>query len=167
MKSPKIVLSSVQRKLLEEISKKKTSSSRDKERAIIILDLSTGSSSLKTSKSLGLDWRKVQRCRLYWQSQEESLLASETKSVEEKKPHLLRKSVLLALSDAPRSGCPGKFSAEQYCEILGVALEKPTDSNHQVTHWSLDILKKEVEKRGIIDSISRAQLGAFLKSRRM
>ncbi len=167
MKNQKIALSSLQHNLLDKISKKKTSSSRDKERATIILHLSEGGTSLKTSKSLGLDWRKVQRCRLHWQSQQASLLASELKSVEDKKPSLLLKSVLLALSDAPRCGCPSKFSAEQYCQILGVALEKPSDSNHEVTHWSLDILKQEIEKRGIVNSISRAHLGAFLKRSRM
>lgn len=167
MKNPKVVLSSLQDELLDKISKKKTSSSRDKERATIILHLSKGSTSLKTSISLGLDWRKIQRCRLHWQSQQTSLLASEAKSVEEKKPHLLHKAVLLALSDAPRCGCPSKFSAEQYCQILGVALENPADSNHEITHWSLNILKKEIEKRGIVNSISRAQLGAFLKNRGM
>jgi putative transposase len=167
MKSPKIVLSDLQRELLDKISKQKTSSSRDKERAGIILGLSAGVSSLKLSKELGLNRHKVQRCGHYWDSKSTHLSATEAKALSENKRHLLHKAVLEALSDAPRSGCPSKFSAAQYCQILGVALEKPSDSGHEVTHWSLNILKQEVEKRGIVDSISRAQLGAFLKKKGM
>lgn len=167
MKSPKIVLSDLQCELLDKIAKQKTSSARDKERAGIILGLSVGVSSLKLSKELGLNRHKVQRCRQYWHSKSTHLSATEAKAVSENKRHLLHKSILEALSDAPRSGCPSKFSATQYCQILGVALEKPSESGHEITHWSLNILKREVEKRGIVESISRAQLGAFLKRRGM
>jgi putative transposase len=167
MKKNQIVLTQLQRELLEVISKQRTSSARDKERATIILGLSQGSTSLKLSKTLELDWRKIQRCRHYWLSKSAGLAATETKALADKKVYLLRTAVLDALSDAPRSGCPSKFSAEQYCKILAVSLEKPADSGHQISHWSIDILKYEVEKRGIVSSISRAQLGAFLKSRRM
>lgn len=167
MKSPAIVLSSLQREFLTTLSKQTTGSSRDRERATIILHLSDGLSGLQVSKSLGLAWRKVQRCRAFWHSQAASLEASERKAVAENKLHLLRKAVVAALADAPRAGCPSKFSAEQYCQILAVALEKPSDSGHEITHWSLDILKREVEKRGIVESISRAQLGVFLKKKGM
>jgi hypothetical protein len=167
MKTSKIVLSTLQRAILEKISKEKTVSSRDKERSFIILGLSSGVSSLKLSNQLKLNRHTVRRCHLHWNSHESSLLAIEAKSISAKKPSLLRQSVLSVLSDAPRSGCPSKFSAEQYCQILAVALEKPSDSGHEVTHWSLNILKQEIEKRKIVDSISRAQLGAFLKRRWM
>lgn len=165
MRSPEIILSDLQHKLLTQISKQTTGSRRDSERATLILCLSEGLTSLKLSRELCLDWRKVQRCRKRWHEHSAALLATEIKSLSAKKPHLLRKAILSALSDAPRSGCPSKFSAEQYCQILAVALENPADSGHEVTHWSLNILKKEVEKRGIVSCISRAQLGAFLKTR--
>lgn len=167
MKHSIITLSASIRSILEKVAKQKTGSSRDKERAGIILCLSEGLSSLKVSEKLGLDWRKVQRCRLQWSLAESTLLATETKAVSEKKLHLLSKAVLLALRDAPRSGCPSKFSTEQYCKILAVALENPSDSGHEVTHWSLNILKSEIEKRGIVVCISRAHLGAFLKRKGM
>jgi putative transposase len=167
MRSPEIILSDLQVKLLTQISKQKTGSKRDSERATLILGLSAGLTSLKLSQQLSLDWRKVQRCRRRWHTHSEALLSAESKALSEKNPHLLRKAILSALSDSPRSGCPSKFSAEQYCQMLAVALEKPTDSGHEVTHWSLRILKKEVEKRGIVSCISRAQLGAFLKKRGM
>jgi putative transposase len=167
MKKFQIVLTQLQSELLESISKQRTSNARDKERATIILGLSKGSTCLKLSKILELDWRKIQRCRLYWLSKAAGLAATETKALAEKKVYLLGKSVLDALSDAPRAGCPSKFSSEQYCKILAVSLENPADSGHPISHWSLNVLKYEVEKRGIVTCISRAQLGAFLKSRRM
>jgi putative transposase len=167
MKSPKIVLSTLQRKELEKLSKQSTARSRDKERANIILRLSSGISCLSLCQELGLNWRTVRRCLTHWQANSQALSALETKIISEKgKLHHLRKALITALSDAPRAGCPSKFSAEQYCQLLAVALERPEDSGHEVTHWSLNILKTEVEKRGIVSSISRAQLGAFLKSSR-
>jgi hypothetical protein len=166
MKNCKINLSALQREVLERITKQKTSSSRDKERAGIILGLSVGVSSLKLSNDLGLNRHKVQRCRQRWHSHSDHLCAIEAQALSENKRPLLHKAVLSALSDAPRSGSPSKFSAAQYCQILAVSLERPSDSGHAVTHWSLNILKKEVEKRGIVDSISRSHLGAFLKGRR-
>lgn len=165
MNRPKIVLSMLQRGILEKIAKQRTGSSRDKERALIVLGLSEGSSSAKLSEKLDLSPYKIDRCYHRWYSQSTLLSSTESKSVAEKNPRLLHKAILSTLSDAHRIGCPNKFSAEQYCRILGVALEAPALSGHELTHWSLNLLKREVEKRGIVASISRAHLGEFLKKR--
>ena len=68
------------------------------------------------------------------------------------------------LSDAPRSGGPTKFSAEQLCQIYAVATEKPEESGLPLSHWSLSSLAEELAKRKIVDSISTSQLSVFLKS---
>lgn len=84
---------------------------------------------------------------------------------EEKKLHtVLLAKIHEALKDSPRPGSPGKFTAEDYCRIMGVALEDPSQSGLPITHWTLTELRSEVIKRGIVTSISRAQLGNFLKS---
>jgi len=70
------------------------------------------------------------------------------------------------LSDLPRSGSPGKFTAEQITRILAVACEDPEASGRPVTHWAPRELADEVVKRGIVASISARQVGRFLKSSR-
>ena len=47
-----------------------------------------------------------------------------------------------------------------------VSLEEPALSGRPVSHWGLTELTQEVIKRGIVDSISRSQVGSFLKIQR-
>jgi putative transposase len=67
------------------------------------------------------------------------------------------------LDDAPRSGSPGDFSAEQLTQLVSVACESPEDSGRPVTHWSPRELVDEVIKRGIVPHISPRTVGRFLK----
>jgi putative transposase len=83
----------------------------------------------------------------------------------EKVSALLR-AVEELLSDLPRPGCPGKFTAEQIALILAVACQPPEDSGHPVTHWTPTELADEVKHRGIVASISPRQVGRFLKDGR-
>jgi transposase len=71
--------------------------------------------------------------------------------------------VEIRLSDAPRSGSPGKFSAEQVTQIIAIACEVPQDSGYPVSHWTPQELAMEAKKRGIVASISDRQVGRFLK----
>lgn len=75
----------------------------------------------------------------------------------------LRQAIEDVLGDAPRSGAPCKFTAEQVTLILAVACEPPEDSGRPVTHWTVAELADEVIKRGIVESISARQVGRFLK----
>jgi len=67
------------------------------------------------------------------------------------------------LSDSPRSGWAGKFSAEQVAQIMAVACEPPEQCGRPVTHWTPRELADEVKKRAIVASISVRQVGRFLK----
>ena len=67
------------------------------------------------------------------------------------------------LSDAPRSGSPVKFRAEQVAQIIAIACEVPQDSGYPVSHWTPQELVMEAKKRGIVASISERQVGRFLK----
>ena len=78
----------------------------------------------------------------------------------------LEKAIREGLSDAERSGSPGKFTAHDYCQIMGVSLEDPNLSGRPTSHWGLTELTDEVIKRGIVASISRSQVGSFLKTQR-
>jgi putative transposase len=67
------------------------------------------------------------------------------------------------LSDSPRRGWAGKFSAEQVAQIIAVACEPPAQCGRPVTHWTPRELADEVKKRHIVRSISARQVGRFLK----
>ena len=67
------------------------------------------------------------------------------------------------LADKWRSGAPQKFTAEQLTKLIGVACEKPEDSGIPTSHWTAQDLAKEIQVRGIFDSISVRHVGRFLK----
>lgn len=167
MSKTKFNLSSLQHAILKSVSVNTTGSYRNIRRAKILLCLHQQDNISVVSGLQNCSWIVVSRCKTHWESHSVALSAIEAKVVSKTLPkHELYLGVCRALSDGVRSGCPSKFSAETYCAILAVALELPTKSGHQITHWSLSALKLEIEKRGIVRSISISQLGSFLKSKR-
>jgi putative transposase len=82
------------------------------------------------------------------------------------KPSALPRAIERLLSDSPRRGWAGKFSAEQVAQIIAVACEPPEKCGRPVTHWTPRELADEVKKRSIVPSISARQVGRFLKGGR-
>lgn len=164
MVSQKIRMSALSHQILEKISRQSTSSVRDVERSHILLKLSEGLSSDQVGKELDKSWFKVQRLRNRWLSYESILGKIEAKGTTKSVSYELAQKLKEILKDDLRPGTPITFSSHDYCRILGVSLEDPKLSGRPISEWSLSELKQEVEKRGIVKSISRSQLGAFLKS---
>lgn len=164
MVSQLIKVSDFCKKILEKISRQSTSSTRDVERSKILLKLSEGLSSDQVQRDLDKSWIKVQRLRKRWLLFEPILCKIEAKGTAKEVHYELLQKIKEVLQDAPRPGTPCTFSTHEYCQILGVSLEDPNLSDRPISEWSLTELKQEVEKRGIVKSISRSQLGAFLKS---
>jgi hypothetical protein len=75
----------------------------------------------------------------------------------------LRRAIEQTLGDEPRPGPPGKFTPEQIVQILAVACEPPEKSGRPITHWTIPELVDEVITRGIVPSISVAQVGRYLR----
>lgn len=67
------------------------------------------------------------------------------------------------LADAPRSGAPALYSAEQACAIIALACEDPCQSQRAITHWTQRELADEAIKRGIVPNISQRSVGRILK----
>ena len=70
-------------------------------------------------------WIKIQRLRRRWLFYEPILAQIEAKGTEKEVRHELSQKIKEILRDGDRAGTPIKFSAYDYCQILGVALEKP------------------------------------------
>ncbi len=166
MRSPALKASPLQESILETISRQVTSSVREVERSKILLALLEGNSNSRVEKALGYSWEKAKGWRYRWLTIQPGLDQLETVSEPKQVRWEVEKAIRQALSDAPRRGGPSKFTAHQYCQILGVALEEPALSGRPISQWSLTELKDEIEKRGIVSSISRSQVGSFLKRKR-
>ena len=117
------------------------------------LDNSTISSRTGISaKTVGL-WRRR------WRQSYQALL--QMQFTENK--NQFKRSIILVLSDAPRSGSPGKFSAEQIVGLIGIACESPENSGRPVTTWTGRELADECQQRDIIDSISASHVNRILR----
>lgn len=75
-------------------------------------------------------------------------------------------AVIERLLDEERSGAPGKFTAQQWCQIMAMACEPPELSARPISHWTPRELADEAIKRKIVESISTRHVGRFLKSGR-
>lgn len=76
-----------------------------------------------------------------------------------------RQEIEKLLADAERPGTPATFTEEQKRQIIAMASRKPEDEGVPVTHWSHDLLAQTAVDKGIVKTISPAQIGRFLKER--
>src|ERR1035441_2038972 len=73
-------------------------------------------------------------------------------------------SKLSRLADAPRSGRPDTFTAEQICALIALACEKPEAHGRPITHWTARELKDQVIQAGILSHISVRQVNRVLRA---
>jgi transposase len=119
------------------------------QRARMILLASAGKNNAQIGREIGIATDAVRKWRGRWA--ELQPIPMEELSLEAR------------LRDRPRSGAPGKFSAEQLAQIIALACEDPQASGYPVSHWTPKEVAAEAIKRGIVDSISPRQVGRFLK----
>jgi len=154
----KVRMSEKQLAVLEELSRSRTAAKGIVQRALILVLGFQGLLNEQIAEQVGLNRQQVGVWRKRWRDAWESLCVWECTE-----PHRLREAILEVLSDAPRPGCPGKITAEQVAQILAVACESPKLSGRPITRWTHRELRDEVVKRGIVESISVAQVGRYLK----
>ena len=129
-------------------------------RSQIILESASGMQNKEIAKLVFLKRRNVSLWRKRWVEAKDILLEIEKEEDDNK----YSKKIKGVLSDCVRSGAPPKFSAEAICRMISVACEAPDDSGNPLSHWSLESLRLEIIKRGIVENISSRHLGRFLKS---
>jgi putative transposase len=165
-KSPQIKVSDLQEKILTKISLQRTSSIREVERSRLLLEINKGLANTQIEAQSGFTKEQAQRWRRRWLSFESVLLTIEMNKDKEDVEYVLEKKIREILKDAPRPGAVPTFSAEQYCQIVAIALEDPKDSGRAISQWSGEEIRQEAIKRGIVKSISKSQVGIFLKGKR-
>jgi putative transposase len=130
-------------------------------RAKIILEIDSGTSHSQIARQLGLDRSTIIYWHHRWLEEAAKILRSEAEPANDR---LLAAQIEATLSDKPRSGTPPTFTAEQICQIVAVACEPPAESQRPISHWTPRELADEVEKRGLVATISVRSVGRFLKS---
>src|SRR5215210_8303157 len=158
-KAAKITITERQRDILQTLSRSVTAASRLRQRAAIVVLAFDGLRNQDIAGRVGLTRRQVGRWRRRWADAWNQLI--EIECCESRAD--LRRAIEAILSDEPRPGAPAKFTPEQVTQILAVACEPPEKSGRPITHWTTEELTDEVIRRGIVESISPAQVHRYLR----
>ncbi len=158
-KAAKIQITENQHDILQQVDRSTTAPKRLVQRAGVILMGFAGMLNVAIAQELGLARKQVGLWRRRWQQSFDALVAIEC---HESQTAALRRAIEDVLSDAPRSGSPGTFTAEQVTQILAVACESPELSGRPIDRWTHRELADEVIARGIVTSISISQVGRYL-----
>lgn len=157
-KGARITLTEKQNQILQQIRCSTTAARRLVQRASVILMAFSGALNVTIAKELGLARKQVGLWRRRWQQSYDALVAIECRETHAQ----LCRTIEDVLSDAPRSGSSGTFTAEQVTQILAVACEPPDQSGRPIDRWTHRELADEVVFRGIVSSISVSQVGRYL-----
>ena len=133
------------------------------QRSRIILFAFDGKSNQEIATLVELGRKQVGLWRRRWKRSFDAIVSVECG---ESRAELVR-TIEDVLSDAPRSGCRGKFTGEQVAQILATACEDPALSERPVSDWTARELADEVMRREYVDSISVSTIGRLLKSARL
>jgi hypothetical protein len=157
-KAAKIRLTEKQEDILQQIMRSTTAPKRLSQRVSVILLAFAGAFNVSIANSVGLARKQVGLWRRRWQQSFAALVAIECRETHAE----LRRAIEDVLSDAPRSGSTGTFTAEQVTLILAAACEPPEQSGRPIDRWTHRELADEVIHRRIVPSISVSQVGRYL-----
>ena len=157
-KAAKIRLTEKQQNILQQIMRSTTRPKRLLQRASVILQAFDGALNVSIADEIGLARKQVGQWRRRWQRSFDALVAIECRESQA----ALRRAIEDVLSDAPRSGSPGTFTAEQVTQVLAVACEPPEQSQRPIDAWTGRELADELVQRDIVESISASQVSRYL-----
>jgi transposase len=148
-KAVEIELSTQEKQELEKLVKGHKTEQQIGKRAQLILRASQGQSNNQIKRELELTADTVRMWRGRWQLL--SPIPLEQMSVKER------------LEDLARPGSPARITADQRCQIEGLACEKPEQSERPISQWTNREIADEIIKRKIVTNISARHAGRLLK----
>lgn len=157
-RAAKVVVTERQQEVLLEMSRSRTLARCLVQRATILLLAFAGKLNEEIAEQVGLGPTTVGVWRRRWAQDFSRLVLIECLEG----PAALRQAIVQRLRDNPRSGAPGKFTAEQVAQIIALACEPPSQSQRETTQWTARELADEAVKRQIVDSISPSQVSRYL-----
>jgi len=156
----KVVITERQQVVLRKMSTATTVAKRLVQRATIIVLAFAGLTTEAIAGQVGLERHQIGIWRRRWQRAFNDLVRIECT---EDSPAALRHAIEEVLTDEPRPGSPGKFTAEQITLLFALACEPPAKSGLPITHWTGAELAAEAVQRGFVESISASQVNRLLR----
>jgi transposase len=160
----RLTLTPTQSKLVSSLVRASTSSHSVVQRGSLILECAEAGNISRAARKHSVGRATVRRWCERWHDAQAELDRLEAEylagTLSETK---YRREIETLLCDAKRSGAPATFSEAQKQQIIAMATRKPEDEGVPVTHWSHEMLAQTVRERGIVKTISAAQIGRFLK----
>lgn len=153
-----------ERRILEHIVRQQNNPQWLVRRAKIILRAAAEQTNGQIARELEITRNTVSSWRERWQAAAAQREAVAHEMDDDKSLRALLEDIF---RDNPRSGSPGKFSAEQMAQIMAIACEDPEANGYPVSHWTPKEIVMEAVKRGVVAGISERQVGRFLKRGRL
>jgi transposase len=151
-KPPVVELTEEASQALETLVRRHSTRQQIASRAGIVLAAAEGKNNTTIAREAGIDVQTARRWRDRWLALQPIPLSE--LGAEER------------LEDLPRPGAPARITADQVCQIIGMACEDPEDSGRPISHWTSREIADEIKKRGIVDEISPRHAARLLKRRR-
>ena len=159
-KAAKVQLSEKQLGILNKIIRESTAAVRLVQRCRIIVLAYEGRLNEVIAAEVNLGRNQVGRWRRRWQQSFDALIIIECTEA----TAVLRHAIEEVLSDAPRPGSPGTFTAEQVTLIIAIGCEPPENSGRPITYWTGREIADEARRRGVVKSISTRQVNRYLSA---
>lgn len=147
---PLITLAPAERQALETLLRQHSAPQQLVLRARIVLAGAQGLNNAQIARELGVS---IDAARLWRRRWLEPAPADPEEPVD----------VAARLQDLPRPGAPGRFTAEQCCQLMAMGCEIPAGSERPISHWTPREIADEAQQRGIVDRISPRHVGRLLK----
>ena len=160
---PAVCLSDRLRAVLEQLARRQTSPQRLVRRVRMVLGAAAGLNNDQIARQIGSSRGRVRTWRTRWLTAAPRLEAAAADGTDDR---VLAQLVADALDDAPRSGAPATFTAEQVVQIVAIACEPPPASARPTSHWTPQEIAAEAVTRGIVPTISPRSIERFLGSGR-
>ena len=149
-KPPSILLAPVEHQALEALLRQHSAPQQLVLRARIVLACAQERNNAQVARELGVS---IDAARLWRRRWLETAPADPEGGPD----------VAARLQDWPRPGAPGRFTAEQFCQLIAMGCEIPAGSERPISHWTPREMADEAQKRGIVDHISPRHMGRLLK----
>jgi transposase len=156
-----IVLTDLQRTVLERIVRRATSPVRLVRRARLIREMAHGANNAEVARRLGHTLKVPPIWRRRWLEATPALEKAEAEGA-----GALERAITALFADHPRPGAPDTFTPEQIVQVIAIACEDPTASGRPIDHWTAREIQDEVLTRGVVPTISQSSVRRFLTRRR-
>lgn len=158
-RAAKTPLTTVMQEILCGLASSRTMGHAIVSRAKIILQAFLKKDNRDIARALGFCPKTVGEWRRRWRDSFAALLRMQFTESQAG----FERAIIECLSDAPRSGSRGTFSAEQIVGLIGIACEPPENCGRPITSWTGRELADEARARGLVESSSPSHVNRILR----